>query len=306
VTTNPSSTVHGWARAADGDDATFGTDIRLVASGYKALEAPVVDDAGNLYFSDLRGGGVYRLATNGRRDVVVPDRKAVGGICLHVEGGVVVSGSDLSHLSTTRSRVLLDLNDVESKPGSNAVGFNDILADRDGRVFAGVLRCNEGGEPVPGELLLVSGERDYTVVHADVHPNGVTLSADGRRLYLADTFRRRLIVFEVTEGQTPQPCGFISTEDVPGLPDGLATDEDGFVWAAFYRGGCIASFAPTGGVARIIEMPAHKPLSLCFGGRELTELYVVTGTSDTQPDDNGSIYRISLGVRGTRVDLARI
>jgi sugar lactone lactonase YvrE len=104
----------------------------------------------------------------------------------------------------------------------------------------------------------------------------------------------------------PVPIASISTEEVPGLPDGLATDEDGFVWVAFYRGGCVASFAPTGQVGRVIEMPAHKPLSLCFGGQDWSELYVVTAKSEKQPDDSGSIYRIPLGVPGTKVDAARI
>lgn len=278
----------------------------LLVSGYGALEGPTVDEEGNLYFSDLRSGGVHRLLLDGRIEVVVPDRTGVGGICLHAQGGLVVSGPDLSHTRHGNSRTLLNLDDVAAKPGTTAVAFNDIHADRSGCVFAGVLRRDNAGAPAPGELLWVTGEHEYQVVHDDVHPNGVALGPGGTRLFHADTFRRRVLVFEVGAGGAPVPLTSFSTEKIPGLPDGLATDEDSFVWVAFYRGGCVARFDPEGGVAAVIDVPAEKVLSLCFGGTDRTALYVVTGTSDTRPDETGSIFRIPAGECGTKVDAARI
>ncbi len=278
----------------------------LVASGYGALEGPTIDDAGNLYVSDLRNGGVHRLSPDGRCDVVLPDRKGIGGICLHADGGLVVSGIDVVHFGSGEVTMLLDLRDVDPKAGTKAVGFNDLHADHGGRVFAGVLRRNDHDEPAPGELLWVTGEHEYAVVHDDIHPNGAALSPDGSRLYAADTFRRRLLVFEVTPGDVPVWLTSLSTEEIAGLPDGLATDEDGFVWVAFYRGGCVARFAPSGEVAQVVDLPAAKTLSLCFAGSDRRALYVVTGTDDDQPGDTGSIYRIPVAVRGAMVDVARI
>jgi len=75
---------------------------------------------------------------------------------------------------------------------------------------------------------------------------------------------------------------------------------------AFYKGGCVARFTPSGSVDRVIDLPAEKPLSLCFGGTQRSDLYVVTGTSDTRNDETGSVYRIPVGVRGTKVVVARI
>jgi gluconolactonase len=281
-------------------------DIMVMASGFEAIEGPAVDEHGNLYFSDLRAGGVHRLLADGRTEVVVPERPAVGGICLHARGGLVVSGRDLSHIWSGGSRVLLTLDDVGAKPGAHAVGFNDIHADRAGRVFAGVLRRDQQGQPVPGELLWVTAEHEYTVVDADVYPNGAALSPDGGRLYLADTFRQRLIVFAVSGDDPPVPLMHFSTEEIPGLPDGIATDEEGFVWVAFYRGGCVARFSPSGRIARVVDVPAHKALSLCFGGADGRDLYVVTAKTDDRADSGGSIVRMSAGVRGTKVDPARI
>jgi sugar lactone lactonase YvrE len=264
--------------------------LRLVASGFDALEGPVVDGAGNLYVSEIKRGGVLRLRPNGDVDTVVSDRTDIGGLCLHARGGLVVSGPDLSHIDGDGQRVLLDLVDVPAKQAP-AMGFNDIHTDRDGNVLAGVRR-----QDAPGELLRVTGERQHEVVHDDLYPNGIAYSPDGDRLYAVDMDRRRVLVLG-------SGIWSFSTEIVPGLPDGLATDDDGFVWIAFYRGGCVARFDPDGSLARVVTMPVEKPLSLCFGGPDRTDLYIVTGSSGAE---TGSVFVLPVDAPGTPVPAVRI
>ena len=265
--------------------------LTIVATGFDALEGPAVDDAGNLYFSEIKRGGVYRMAPDGRIAVVVPDRSGVGGICVHADGGLIVSGAALTYYGRQGSRTLIDPSDVPAKAGTTAAGFNDIHADRQGNVLAGLRRADG-----PGELYRITGERDYEVLHDDLYPNGIALSPDGSLIYAVDMNRRRVLVLG-------DPTWSFSTEAIDGLPDGLATDEDGFVWIAFYRGGCVARFDPSGSLARIVQTPVHKPLSLCFGGPERTNLYIVTGSSGTEL---GSIFVLAVDVPGTAVDLARL
>ena len=81
-------------------------DMELLASGYGAVEGPCLDPDGNLYFSDTVDGGVFRLRTDGSVEVVVPKRKGAGGIVLHADGGIVISGRDLSHVVDGESRVI--------------------------------------------------------------------------------------------------------------------------------------------------------------------------------------------------------
>ena len=262
-----------------------------MASGFDALEGPTVDGRGNLYFSEVKIGGVHRLTPDGRVEVVIRDRVGIGGISLHADGGLIVSGPDLTHVHDAGRRLLIDLTEVPAKPGTTPVGFNDIHADRLGRVLAGVRRAD-----APGELLRVSGEHEYEVIHGDVYPNGIALSPDGAVTYAVDMDRRRVLVLGDRRSS-------FSTEAVAGLPDGLATDEEGFVWIAFYRGGSVARFDPSGSLERLVEMPVEKPLSLCFGGPDRTDLYIVTGSSGAQ---SGSIYVLSVDVPGTAVDVARL
>lgn len=272
--------------------------ITVLAGGFARLEGPVVEDSGAIVFTDLIGG-VYRLLPGGALETVLPGRTMVGGVCLHADGGLVVSGESLLHLDGDRQRVLLALSDLPARAGSRAVGFNDIEADPDGNVVAGVLRKNAAGDYVPGELVRVTAEHELSVLHDDVTPNGIAFSPDGARLYCADTFRRRVLVL-----RRPEPSSF-STEAVPGRPDGVAVDEEGCLWIAFWNGGCVACFTPDGALLERIEL-AGDPRSLCFQpGRR--ELYVVTAQSAGGGQElDGSVLRVEVDVRGAPRSRARI
>ena len=76
----------------------LGSAVETVLTGYGLIEGPCVDDDDALYFCDARLGGVYRRTPDGEVETVVPRRKGVGGVVLHQDGGIVVSGRDLSHV----------------------------------------------------------------------------------------------------------------------------------------------------------------------------------------------------------------
>jgi sugar lactone lactonase YvrE len=259
--------------------------MQLLVSGFAALEGATIDDDGALLFSDLRAGGVHRLDERGRVDVVLPDRTGVGGTCLHAGGGFVVSGPDLCHVHGEERRVLLGLGDLASRAGGTAVGFNDIAADRRGHLLAGVLREDAAGRPLPGEVIKVTAPGEHAVLRDDVHPNGIGLSPDGARLYVADTFGRRVVVLDGAD---------ISTESVAGFPDGLAVDAEGGIWVAFYRGGCVVRFEPDGRIGRRVPVPALKPLSVCLTTGPDPALYVLTATREPGSDETGGVYRLAV------------
>src|SRR5262245_51753085 len=142
-----------------------------LASGFGLLEAPRADAAGHVWFSDVTRGGVHRLAPDGTVSVVVPKRRGVGGLVLHADGGVVISGRNVVHVRDGNTRVLLAVDGV--------VGFNDLTTDAAGRVYVGSLRSSafEAGPRIPGELWRVEGSERAVEVYGDVeYANGVGFS----------------------------------------------------------------------------------------------------------------------------------
>src|SRR5438034_10397390 len=152
--------------------------METLVFGYGLVGGPRIDGAGNRYVSEAIEGGVYRRAPDGAVSVVVPKRRGVGGLALHADGGVVISGKDISHVRDGVTRILLTVE--------GALGFNDLTTDAAGHVFVGSLRSPalQNENRVPGELWRIDGPGRALEVYRDVaFSNGVGLAPDGRTIY---------------------------------------------------------------------------------------------------------------------------
>jgi xylono-1,5-lactonase len=274
--------------------------IETLASGYGLIEGPTVDDDGNLYFSDVLGGGVYRRAPDGDITTVVPKRRGVGGITLHADGGIVVSGRDIVHVREGENRRLFAVEGV--------LGWNDIGADSAGRVYAGALRFavfEPDAQPVPGELWRIDGQDQAIVLyHGVLHANGVALSPGEHTIYHSDTRNNVILVHTLADDGTARDRRAFHFP--PGAPDGMAIDAQGFLWVASAVAGCVARLTPEGEIDRVLDVPAQTITSLCFGGGDARELYVVTADNSETPERRGTIFRIPVDVAGAPVHPARI
>jgi xylono-1,5-lactonase len=281
------------------------TELIQVATGFRTVEGPTLGLHGELFVGDVRGGGVHRVTPDGQIEVIVPKRKGVGGICPHADGGIVVSGRDLTHVNNGQSRVIFTRDDVVSPPPAQGQslsvgGFNDIGADPAGRIFAGVQRFTPDGEYGPGLLVMVTAEHTGVVVFDGLLPNGNCVSPDQRWLYQVDSTGQRVLVFDLS-AEPPLMVREFSTAALPGHPDGAAADVEGQIWIAFHHGGCVGRFDPAGHLTRRIDMPTPTVTSVCFGALGSQELFIVTDDESDGPDPRGSIYRVDVGIDGSPV-----
>jgi xylono-1,5-lactonase len=274
--------------------------IETLAFGYGLIEGPRVDGAGNLYFSDVTNGGVFRRRPSGEIETVVPKRRGVGGIALHAEGGIVISGKNICHVKDGATRVLFARDDIP--------GFNDLFTDAQGRVYTGSMLTSPFGDTVGerklGDCFRIDGEGRATALYGGVSlTNGIGFSPDGRRLYHSDTARGLVLVHEIDSAGRATPLAPIRVE---GSPDGLAIDVEGGVWVALYEAGAVVRFKSDGSPDRRISVPARAVTSLCFGGADLRDLYVVSADNTDEPARKGSIFRMRSDVPGLPAPLARI
>ena len=274
--------------------------FETLAYGYGLIEGPRVDAAGNLYFSDVTNGGVLRRRADGTIDTVVPKRRGVGGIALHAEGGLVISGKNICHVKDGATRILFARDD--------ALGFNDLFTDAQGRVYTGTMRSDPfriAGQRVAGECWRIEAEGRATLLYGGVSlTNGIGFSPDGTRIYHCDTARACVLVHELdsaTGRATP-----LAPIPVEGGPDGLAVDAEGGIWVALYQAGAVQRFLPDGKPDARIDVPARAVTSLCFGGADLRDLYVVSADNLADPKRRGTIFRGRSDVAGLPAPFARL
>ena len=251
------------------------------------LEAPRADTAGNVIYSDVLGGGAYRLTAAGEVETVVEKRRGIGGLVPHAGGGVVVSGRSVAHVRDGETRELLAVDGVE--------GFNDLSTDSEGRVFAGALRFRPfGGEaPVPGEVWRIDAPGAAEVVAAGVlWPNGIGHAPGGAVMYVSDYARACVLAF---------PGGDVFAESPQGSADGLAVGAEGGVWVALGDGGGVARFTPDGRLDGVADVPARFVSSVSFGGPDGRDVYVTTADSLAAPETGGALFRARAEVAGLPV-----
>ena len=278
---------------------------KALATGYGLIEGPVWDPERGLLFSDVLNGGVFCLERSGNVEQLIEHRKGIGGMALH-ENGIVVGGRNIALKDFTNgsTQVLLD-RDLNN----HNVGYNDLTTDSDGRIYAGSL-----GSPVfdtkatfrAGQLFLIDVDGSSRVVAEDVLlTNGLGFSPDGGTLYHSDSRRQAVFFYNVlSDGSLGAKLHFADIQK--GSPDGLAVSSDGRVWVAIAGGASVIVLDPDGNLVDTLDVPLPMVTSLCFGGDDLCDLFVVTGSDGTRDNNQGSVFRYVVDTPGLPIPIARV
>jgi sugar lactone lactonase YvrE len=278
--------------------------MERLASGFRLVEGPTVDPNGDLVFSDVQGGGVKRLRADGSVDEVIPHRRGIGGIAVHADGGLVVSGRNVAWKRPDGgSIVLLDRE-------HDGMSFNDLTTDPEGRIYVGSLLFNpldDGSSPrQAGDLYLIDLDGSTRVVHGDVSlTNGLGVSPDGTTLYHSDTDAHAVWRYDrAADGSVSnrRPLYHHDRAD----PDGLAVAADGSVWVAMAGSGEVVGVDADGTVRETIAVEVPMVTSVCFGGVGLADLFIVTGDRGAPADVGAAIYRMPAPTPGLPVAPARV
>jgi sugar lactone lactonase YvrE len=270
------------------------SELEVLASGYRLAEAPRVADDGSIFYTDAMGGGVFRWH-DGAVDVVIPERRGVGGLALHTDGGVVVGGRSLIHVGADGSqRTVWELPD-------GVVGLNDLCALADGSLLVGCLRWSfiagdDDQERTPGEFWQVgpSGVGD-PVIPGIVWVNGCGVDVERARTYACDYDSGTVWVLD--------GAGLRVFAEIPGgEADGLAVDHEGGVWVATALGGTVVRLDPDDGTIVDGLSLGGAVTSVAFDGADA----MILTTAGTSRDDPGALLRLPAPVPGARHLLATV
>jgi gluconolactonase len=279
-------------------------EVERLATGFTFTEGPIWNAEGQyLLFSDMPGNVRRRWSEeDGVEEVMKPSNKCNGMtydthgnllVCEHVTSSLVrehPDGTRETIASHYRGKELNSPNDVIVK-SDGSIYFSDpsygrmpgFGEEREKQLdFQGVYRiAPDGGEP---QLLVDDFEQ----------PNGLCFSPDESLLYINDTPRAHIRVFDVQQDGTIANGrmffeGIGSGVIEEGIPDGMKCDERGNIWVTGPGG--IWVISPDGEHLGVIEVPENTG-NLTWGGRDWKQLYIPSSTS---------LYRIETKVAGNKV-----
>jgi sugar lactone lactonase YvrE len=239
----------------------------------------------------------------GKHEVHPFESTFAGSLALHREGGFVVGLDNRLHRFDPATSTLNHLADVES--ADQRTRLNDGRCDRRGRLWIGTMDAAIQ-EPL-GSFYRVEPSGAVHWLFTDIIvTNSVTTSPDDRTLYMSDTRRFKIWAFDLDpdDGALSNRRVFADYANEKGRPDGACVDSDGCVWNAVFAGHRVIRYTPAGKVDRVIELPVTNPTCVCFGGSDLSTLYITTATKMIAPEVlakeplAGALLAVDVGVKG--------
>ncbi len=284
--------------------------IREITAGLRFPEGPIAMPDGSIVLVEIQRGTLSRVTPDGKIRVVAetgggpngaaigPDGKVYvcnnGGFEWHEMGELTIPGEQpKDYIGGRIQRVDLATGKVEDVythcDGHPLRGPNDIVFDATGGFW-----FTDHGKIRPRErdrtgvyYARPDGSSIREVIFPLDAPNGVGLSPDGKRLYVAETFTGRVWAWELTgpgeiapsTGLTPNGAMLLAGLPDYQLLDSLAVDGGGNVCVATLANGGITVISSGGGPTQHIAMPDPLTTNICFGGPDLRTAYItLSGT----------------------------
>lgn len=288
-------------------------NLRVVASGLRFPEGPIAMEDGSVVLTEIAAGRITRVQPDGSTEVVAETGGGPNGAAIGPDGALYV----------TNNGGCFDWHDVmgltfpgspppASWPGHGSLQRVDLAT---GAVTTIATEC--GGNPLraPNDLVVDAGGgiwfTDHGVREARTSdrtgfhycepdgsglvevalldaPNGIGLSPDGSRVYVAETHTGRLWGWDVDGPGEVSGAGLLAPKGAelvgdPGggvLFDSLAVDGEG--WIAVATLGTnpgISAFSPDGEESERYPMADPLTTNVCFGGEDgRTAFVTLSGT----------------------------
>jgi gluconolactonase len=272
-----------------------GSEVEQRATGFTFTEGPVWHPTEHhLLFSDMPGDVRRRYTEDGTVvEVLRPSRKCNGMVydaelnllvCEHVTSSLVRENADGTREILAyhyEGKYLNSPNDVTVR-SDGTIYFSDPYygrfpgfgIERERELgFQGVYVIPPGGGQ--DELRLALPEDEFEM------PNGLCFSPDESLLYINDTPRAHIKVFDVAaDGSLSNGRMFfegIGTGVIEeGIPDGMKCDERGNIYVTGPKGVWVIS--PAAELLGVIEVPENVG-NLSWGGADWHTLYMPSSTS---------------------------
>ena len=254
-----------------------------LARGLKFPEGPTLSaDGGTLYAVNVQSGAISRLDLKtgvfSYAWVTLPEGGRGNGMTLGPDGALYVADVGrklIARISLPDGAVTTV---ADKAPGGAAFrGPNDLIFDKDGGLY---FTDPDGSWDTPvGAVYHVAAQTRVVSRVADGmrFPNGLVLTADGKRLLVAESPLHLITEIMLAGGAKRVFC----VTGTVGGGDGMRLGRDGFLYAAIYGEGVIAKISPAGEVVQRYEVQVGKHCTnLCFAPDQKS-LYVTETDTNT-------------------------
>ena len=265
----------------------FDRDGRGYVSHGKSISRFTLDGKHEIW-AETGGPNGHRILADGTHLVCDRSHKAVLRLS---ENGKRLSAA----AGAFEGKRLMGPNDLALDPANNGFYFTDPeTSDLNNRIGAVYYVDKTDGT---GTVRRVDAGLAY--------PNGVVLTPDGRRLYVAETLTNQVHVYDVGgPGEVgvrrlfaELPKADPALGQTNNFPDGMCLDAAGNLYVAHFGMRRVQVLDPEGRLIASHESGNLTTSNVAFGGPALDQLFV-TGALGGLGESEGAVFRLDLGVKG--------
>jgi len=242
----------------------------IISEGFNFAEGPAANNMGEIFFSDLQAGKIYKLDNKGQPSIFFQDSGGANGLYFDASGSLIACQGDLGRVVSISEQMDITVL-ADSYQGKRFNKPNDLWIDPEGGIYF--------SDPAYGTMLTQDGEHVYyinadrtgitRVINDMVRPNGLIGVPDGRSLYVADHGAGKVYVYDIIEP------GILSNKRlfVDKACDGMTLDRFGNVYIT--NESSVLVYNSTGEL--IEQIPAAGQVTnVCFGGLGASTLYITS------------------------------
>jgi len=265
-----------------------GAELEQVATSFQFLEGPAWQPYDRqLTFSDILGDCIYRWSREEGVTVFRKPSHMANGNTFDRQGRLLTCEHATSRVTRTGHDGSMEVM-ASHYDGKELNSPNDIVVKRDGGIYFTDPNSGRGGRfgvlreqelSFQGVYRLDPDDKTLTLLADDFSkPNGLCFSTDEKRLFVNDSDRGHIRLFDV------QPDGLLANDRVwaeligtgVGVADGMKVDQDGNLYCCGPGG--IYLFDADANCLGVIRMPEHTA-NLAWGDDDLQSLYITASTS---------------------------
>jgi sugar lactone lactonase YvrE len=258
----------------------LGEDWQLVCEVPGGSDGPAVDAKGDVFFSEVRSNRIWKVSTDGQREIFSTNVVGVTGTAFGPDGWLYTVGKSekiLAHLVFTNR--MEPKGEVEEITGG--LRGNDICIAHNGNIYVTDSTASATNGVTKVWLVKSHPYGEKSIVDTGLKcANGIALSPDQSLLYVSD-YRSHWVYSYVI-----QPDGSLTNKqryywlherdvDDDAGPDGMRCDRAGRLYVATRMGIQVCDQA--GRVQCILPTPNDRVVNLTFGGEKFDTLYATCG-----------------------------
>lgn len=258
-----------------------GATVKKLAGNFKFTEGPAWSPAGFLVFSDIPANTLYRWLPGGEIEIFRTPSGHANGNAFDRQGRLVSCEHDrrVSRLEKDGTSTCL----ADRFDGKRFNSPNDLAIKSDGAIYFtdppyGLEKADVRDLDFCG-VFRIAPDGTVTLLAKDfIKPNGLAFSPDEKLLYVDDTERREVRVFDVQpNGALANGRLFAGMKDPANQdgPDGMRVDSTGNLWCT--GAGGVWVFTPAGKLLGVLATP-EEPANLAFGRNNRHTLFITART----------------------------